>query len=407
MRRPSPTTTFANRSVALTLLDRLKKGHERINADAREAISWLDEITEQTNRVSLEGVDEAFTTWEEVEQFLLPETLLSIEDAESEDDDVEYHEDLDSSFAQLDVSDGTSLSSSHSLDEPPKTPSSTSAFSAGSPNVSTVESYRNNNVAPSIESPDRTARNSAEIQRAQKSPRGAVPEDLQPLFNHILWRIHKETNPDAALENFILLTNDPKKQLIAQKFGVRAKRLEQLRDAIVREDREVRNHLTVLKMENDQPKPRAFAGKTSTEQLASERPKSSHSKNEVDSEEEDIVLLKRAPRGPQAQTTNSQRVWDPNEFGRVNNHHGPHHGGRGGRGGFGGPRGRGGFPRGRGGFAPRGGAYVPPNQPFRPPPAPRTETVDPSQPIDPDSFARPSPRANTMRGTRRRLWEPN
>ena len=254
-----------------------------------------------------------------------------------------------------------------------------------------------------VESSNRTARNSTELPRIHKSklPKSVVPAHLQPLFNHIMWRINKESNPNAALASFILLTNDQTKQAIASKFGIRAKRLEQLRDAVSREEREHRNRLTVYKLESEGPKPRSLAEKP-IEQKPAPRPKSSHSshsKAENDSDDEDEVLLKRAPRGPQAQIANAQRVWDPNEFGRTNQIHGS----RGGRGGHGSPRGRG-IPRGgRGAFAPRG-AYAPPGPPFRAPPAPRH---DPNQPIDPDSFTRPVPRTTPMRGARRKLWEPN
>ena len=409
--------------IALGQLHRLKSGSERLNADALETVKWLDDITsmpavETSGRVQLEGVDEAYATWAEVEHFLLPETLLSEDTTESEDDD--YHEDLESSFNALDVSDGTSMSSTHSLEDAPKTPesphsgisvgstSATSAHITGSSLYATKANLENarpcNPKANGFvaESPNRTARNSAEIARSEKpkSPKSLVPTYLQPLFNHVLWRIHKEANPDAALESFILLTNDPMKQSIAGKFGIRAKRLEQLRDAVAREDREYRNRLTVYKMEADEQKPRVI-GEKLADQKVPIRPKSSrsnHSRIEFDSDDEDEVLLKRAPRGPQAQAVNSQRVFDPNDFGRANPPHGP----RGGRGGYT-PRGRGSPRGGRGAFAPRG-AYAPPGPSFRAPPAPRH---DPNQPIDPDSFTRPVPRASPQRGARRKLWEPN
>jgi len=340
-------------------------------------------------RVQLEGGDEAYNTWEEVEQFMLPETLLSMEDSDS--DDYDYQEDLESSFNALDISDGTSMSSTHSMEQSPK---STHASPAATKTEDSQAQHKST-LALAIESPNRTARNSTEFMRADKSPKGSIPPSLRPLFNHILWRIHKESNPDAALENFILLTNDPTKQTIAQKFGIRAKRLEQLRDAVLREDREFKNHLAMHKKECE------ARATTHLEPKSVERPKSSHSalsKPVIDSDEEDEVLLKRAPRGP-ANTTNSQRVFDPNDFGRTTHHHSP----RGGRGSFV-SRGRGGPHRGgRGGFTPRG-AYVPPGPSFRSASAPRH---DPNQPIDPDSFTRPSLRGSVVRGTRRQLWEPN
>lgn len=382
--------------LALTQLHRLKNGADRVSADAREAVKWLDEITsgEVADRVNIEGVDETYTTWAEVEKFLLPETLLSMEESESDEDD--YHEDLESSFNALDVSDGTSMSSTHSMDEPPRSPDSAKAFHSKDIEAAQDLEHEDAPAAAALESPDRTARNSSELPRAETSPKGAVPVYLQPLFSHILWRINKEENPDAALESFILLTNDPIKQAIAQKFGVRAKRLEQLRDAVAREDREYKNHLTLQQLEIQ-------TTGTPIAPKAAERPKSSYTPEPkaVDSDDEDVVLFQRAPRGPAA-TTNNQRVFDPNDFGRANQHPSP----RGGRGGHIPARARGGPPpfRGRGNFAPRG-AYVPPGPTFRAPPAPRH---DPSQPLDPDSFARPSLRVGPVRGGRgRKLWEPN
>jgi hypothetical protein len=395
--------------AALTQLNRLSKGTDRISTDARDAIVWLDTVTEDPaieGRVQLEGVDEAYETWAEVEQFLLPETLLSIEDVPSDDDESDFADDLEDSFANLDVSDGTSMSSSHSLDDRPKTPPSESGVTFPTGKHESDNVVRRDTL---VQSPDRTARNSGEIRRTVKSAksRSAVPADLKPFFNHILWRIHKETNPDAALESFILLTNDPVKQAIAQKFGIRAKRLEQLRDAVAREDREYRNHQMLNKIESGELKPSVARDDASSETKAADRPTSSHTENEPDSSDEDVVVMKRAPRGPQAETVSTQRLFDPNDFGRTNNNRGGR-GGRG-RGGFvGPPRGRGApAPRGRGGFVPRG-AYTPPvAQPFRPPPAPRAPPADANGLLNPDSYERPAPRVNTLRGGRRRLWEPN
>ncbi|KAF2709491.1 hypothetical protein K504DRAFT_467459 [Pleomassaria siparia CBS 279.74] len=401
---------------------------------------------ETSGRVQLEGSDEAYATWAEVEDFLLPETLLSMDDTESDEED--YQEDLESSFNALDISDGTSISSTHSVGYAPKTPESPDSVctddtglysqkdavlriespdqtahnsesherptSVESPKLGNGSAYslkahletaRPLNPKASIHvmrSPNPPARNSTEVRHTEKAKpaKSAVPTYLQPLFNHILWRIHKETNPDAALESFILLTNDPTKQNIAPKFGIRAKRLEQLRDAVAREEREFRNRMTVYKLESGESKPRVVADK-SNENKTPSCPKSSHSshsKEDIDSEDEDDSLLKRAPRGPQAQMK-GQRVLDPNDFGRANQGNGS----RGGRGGFKPPRGRGSPRGGRGGFAARG-AYAPSGPPFRVPPAPRH---DPNQPIDPNSFTRPIPRASPMRGARRKLWEPN
>ncbi|CAI6337779.1 unnamed protein product [Periconia digitata] len=395
--------------VPLHTLDQLRhlqNGDERINLDSRDALKWLDDITSMPtidDRVQLEGVDEAYDTWEEVEQFLLPETLLSMEESDSEDDD-DYVEDMESSFNALDVSDETSVSSTHSLEHPSK-----------SPRVESVHPTHQNRpingnqtkIAAVAKSPiSHSASSTIERSRGPKSPKKSIPPHLRPFFNHIMWRINKESNPGAALESFILLTNDPSKQMIAQKFGIRAKRLEQLRDAVAREDREYKNHLAVDKIESE-----ARRNNLNVEPKGPERPKSSHSNvsksvSAVDSDDDDDeVILKRAPRGP-AQQNNNQRVFDPNDFGRTNQQASP----RGNRGAYPPSRGRG-SPRGgpsprggRGAFSPRG-AYVPPGPSFRP--TPTNARHDPNRPIDPDSFARPPARGSAVRGARRSLWEPN
>jgi hypothetical protein len=384
---PPPLT----RLPALTALHRLKTGNERVNADAREAVKWLDDITSTStadvaDRVQLEGVDEAYATWDHVAKFLLPETLLSMDDSESDDDD-DYHEDLESSFNALEMSDETSVSSTHSLDHAPRTPES--------PRSSSSRATKRTQAIV-IESP-----NGANRARATKLPKSAVPPYLQPLFNHVLWRINNESNPDAALVSFILLTNDPTKQAIAQKFGIRAKRLEQLRDTVAREDREYKNHLTLYKIELESTTAKENPPPPTKAQDPPKAAQPEQDDVEVNSDDEDVVLFQRAPRGP-AQPASNQRVWDPNDFARTTPQASP----RGGRGGQAASRGRGGSAaRGRGTFTPRGGAYVAPAPAFRAPPVPRH---DPNQPIDPNSFARPGPRASPVRGGgRRKLWEPN
>lgn len=411
-------------------LDRLKNGMDRVNADAKEAIKWLDDITSiQDNpaygRVQLEGTDEHFTTWAEVEQFMQPETLLSLEESsESSESDEDYADDLDSYSNILDASDEASPLNS------PRARIESLAYT---------------------QSPNGAVRNSFDSRRADPFPKNKVPAYLRPLFNHILWRIHQEANPDAALDNFILLTNDPIKQHIAQRFGIRAKRLEQLRDAVGREDREYKNRMTVYKMENDIPRTsseKSRSGQGSPEPVTS---CNGEAQDDVDdiaddfaahamlsttngnkeelSDDEDVVVFSPVQRAPSAAANTP--VWDPNEFGRTNQARGrgsplgprgrggrggiPDRGARGGRGGIAERGGRGGFAErgargghserggrgGRGGFLPRGN-YVAPRGHRAPAPA----RIDPNQPIDPDSFARPAV-GGTVIGGRRKLWEPN
>jgi hypothetical protein len=381
---PATDGIWANLSVALEQLNHLPKGADRFSADAREALKWLDDITsmpnvQTTGRVQLEGADEMYPTWAEVEKYLLPETLLSMEESESDEDSLP--EDLEHSLTIADQSDEASMSSNHSAEDRPKTPSSPrSAYSSMSPGPLNITPYKGADSVISVDSPNRTARNSTELPRSSKQPKGVVPPRLQQLFNHVIWRINQESNVENAFQSFILLTNDPIKQAIGQRFGVRAKRLEQLRDAVGREDRDYRARLILHKKEME-----GLATGPETATVTNGMPQKPNDwveAKEPNSDDEDVVLFKQAPRGP---ATTGQRVMDPNDFGRAPTQTYTR-GGRGGRGMHRGGR----------------GTYVAPV-------APRTTVVprtDPNQPIDPDSYVRPPPRVAAVRGGRRKLWEP-
>lgn len=374
-------------------MNRLSRGKDRSATDAREALRWLDDITslpQSAGLVQLQGPDQVFETWEQVERFLLPQTLLSMDDADHESDIIS---------AELDAlhvggeSDEASMSSSLSIDKEPTTPSSPrSAFSENSPTLLNASPYAS--MGPG-EPADRTARNSADMKLPEGRANGAIPPILRPLFNHVVWLINQEENTDAAFASYILLTNDEYKQTMAQRFGVRAKRLEQLRDTIAREDRDLKNRLQLFKKENNDlgiRTPAATPKKTATAEILP---------TESASDDEDVVLLKPGTRGATV-TPNGQRILDPNEFSR-----GPaaQQSPRGGRGGRGSSRGAA-----RGSSRPstaNGTQTAPPAVQPVPKGTPRGPRVaqDLTKPIDPDSFSRPSAQ-RSMRGGRRKLWEP-
>lgn len=366
--------------AALDRLRRLSQADERSSTYAEEALTWLDTITslpdDAPNRhavdlVHLQGGFEIFEKWEEVEQFLLPQTLLSMES--------DTYEDVDSateSLADLRVDalpDNTSEGSQESIEA--RTASPVSASSATSPGILNESPHKDfkslqpiGTGRPSHKKSDSNV-SSMSGEGSGKKQRRSIPIALRPFFNYILWRIHQEENASAALETFILVTNDPLKQQIAHRFGIRVKKLEQLREIIAREERDVKNRDQMLRKES------AIAF---VEPIVMKEP-------EV--EDEDEVVLKRAPpKGPQAMTGRS--VWDPNAFGRALQS--PLRGN-----GRGVPFRARGSPN-RGNFTPRSMAT----------PSPRPAPIDLSSPIDPDAFSRPPPANRVARGGRRRLWEP-
>jgi hypothetical protein len=205
---------------------------------------------------------------------------------------------------------------------------------------------------------------------------------LQPLFNYILWRIHQELDPVAALESFIFLCNDPRKVHFAKGFDIKTKRLEQLREAVGREDRDFKNRMALLSREGN-PVP-------STPRPGSATDRKEY--NDTDENDDDEVVFE-PPRAPAAMR--EQTAIDPHAFERsplpasLRVRHAvpfvPRGSTRGGRGGIrASPRGRG---IGRGGS----GHEIQQKENL---------IRDSNGQIDPASFARPDTRNN------RKLWVP-
>ena len=390
---------FSDTTLALDRLGNLAKRHDRISAEAREALRWLDEITSVNDNVHLQGGFEVYETWTEVEKYMLPDTVLT------RADELEDTDNLTGTLADLHVDDSSDRASvsSHDSVERSKTPSSPlSSYSSTSPGVRNASPY----VPAKVLAPIGTGRPmhkksesnaSSSTQGTTKPEERRIPFAVRPFFNHIVWRINQEQN-ESAMESWIVLTNDPLKQSIAQRFGIRAKRLEQLRDIIAREDRDIRNRQILQKKEIEAVKelqPNSLFGATPLPPQI-----------KIPKEDEDEVVLKRTrspPKGPRAATIQSAngfrgQVWDPNAFGPAGHV----------------PNGRNTFPRGnrtmqRG----RGGRPFPAFPHKAPTPMPRQQQqqnavpFDPSKPIDPDSYNRPPPSRSVARGGRRTLWEPS
>jgi hypothetical protein len=356
----------------------------------RDTLDWLDDATSKhADIVTLQGPEETYEKWSEVERFAVPRSLFS----ESDHIDVE---DDNNSMSQLEEQTSHKLVLSESNRK--GSMSSQASGSAHSVAASSMQSVRSSlsAISPPTSPLKSTATepSSGGKHDSLLSSSGNVHVRLQPLFNYILWRIHQELNPAAALETFIFLCNDPSKTNAAKGFDIRSKRLEQLRDVVGREDREYRNRLSLLNKEGQQQAATAPAVKTTKE------PKS-------------------PPTAPAAMLGHQNAVMDPDAFSRSvqpvakpgpvapssprNNYVQPGRSAT--RGNFrGSPRGRGALPKGtaagRGGFGSpntrRGG----------------TSAAQMDGQIDPNSFERPRG-GNVARGgsgagtgAGRKLWVP-
>ncbi|EME87915.1 uncharacterized protein MYCFIDRAFT_98585, partial [Pseudocercospora fijiensis CIRAD86] len=400
---------------ALEELSRQKNGKHKHSEDVRETLQWLDEATTNfPDVVTLQGADETYERWAEVERFVVPRTLFSENNHEHELDLVESNASYEDPAGPADKCEQPvkeSVSSVASDLTPSLSPSSLRSMHSSASPVSPPTSPQKASMSPVNEM--------ASLSLAGTRPTSSsasVPQPLQPLFNYILWRVHQEVDPVAALESFIFLCNDPRKVSFAKGFDIKTKRLEQLREAIGREDRDYKNRLALQNKEGQNLEAQ------SCEAPAQGKP------TDVALDEEKEPLFK-PPKAPAAMLQKHQsKVLDPNDFSRggqaqqtnktaqtdlppkspreghvsyrssPRGHHALPFAPRGnfrGRGNYrGAQRGRGGGP-----FQGRGG--------FNNGPVASTETATPASQIDPNSFTRPISRGapNSTRGSRK-LWVP-
>ena len=412
-----------NSAKVLDQLSRHKSECNRHGEDVRETLQWLDEATSKNPHVvTLQGADETFEQWTAVEEFAVPRPLFSEKDDEHEHEHEHEHEqDLESTDHLEETVDKFNLTGNNrklSLSSGPSdasrslSPSSLRSMHSSSSLMSPPTSPAKVDASPVIRGPSvATAIN------GRPSSSASVPLRLQPLFNYILWRVHQEIDPVAALESFIFLCNDQDKVKFAKGFDIRTKRLEQLREAIGREDRDYRNRQFVLNRENQN------ANVTTTETPTSPAKKAG------------AKFQKSPPQAPAAFSPKPQaNVIDPNVFDRGTSQpntpfekapggpkspreknaqmsRGPPRGS---------PRGSQALP-----FAPRGNARGNTRGNSRGNMRGRGgqgtlgdrrgsvsmegafDIISPSDQIDPDSFSRPEPRGG-FRGGRgnRKLWVP-
>ncbi|KXT12736.1 hypothetical protein AC579_8913 [Pseudocercospora musae] len=400
---------------ALEELSRQKNGKNKHSEDVRETLQWLDEATTNSpDVVTLQGADETYERWAEVERFAVPRTLFSENNHEHELDLVESNASYEDHTGTTDKSERPVKESASSVASDltrSLSPSSLRSMHSSASPVSPPTSPQKASLSP--------VQQMASLSLAGTRPTSSstsVPQPLQPLFNYILWRVHQEVDPVAALESFIFLCNDPRKVSFAKGFDIKTKRLEQLREAIGREDRDYKNRI-------------ALQNKEGQNLEAQSQSPAQGKATDVELEEAGGEALFKPPKAPAAMLQEHQaNVIDPNDFSRGDqpqqtkktvqtdlpptsprashvNHRGSPRGREAlpfaPRGSF---RGRGNFrgaPRARGGgpFQGRGG--------FNNGPVASAETATAASQIDPNSFTRPVSRGalNSARGYRK-LWVP-
>ncbi|KAF2173344.1 hypothetical protein M409DRAFT_17283 [Zasmidium cellare ATCC 36951] len=282
---------------ALEELSLQKGGKNRHAEDVRETLQWLDEATtKHPNVVTLQGADETYERWAEVERFAVPRTLFSENDhdLEPELESNPAHDDNPTKRTSIDANLKTPTSSVATDMSRSASPSSLKSMQSSTSPLSPPTS-----PAKAVISPVQNMRSLVAPSSHPQSSSASVPNPLQPLFNYILWRIHQETDPVAALESFIFLCNDPRKVNYAKGFDIKTKRLEQLREAVGREDRDFKNRQAMLARENQN------VNTTAAEDV------------EKESDGDEIPTKSSPPKAPAAMLNKQQsNVIDPDAFSR-------------------------------------------------------------------------------------------
>lgn len=200
--------------LALEKLNKMRSSPPPTNLQARKALEWLDEITTSTHgyeagKVGLQGPDDQYETWKEVERYLLPDTPLSSGDLDGVADDTR---------GRLNLKDGGRRGATALRDASASPTESLSPESSPEGSQATLAAQHGNGYS----------RNPANLSSNPVGATAGIPSSVRPLLNFVVWRTLHEDPTIAGSGKYVLLTNDRTTQKQAQKFGVRAKLLSQV-----------------------------------------------------------------------------------------------------------------------------------------------------------------------------------
>lgn len=293
-------------TLALERLHLLKKDASQIGINAREAVKFLDRVTSgkdglNDDAIALQGPDEQYMTWKQVEEHLIQEDAeLDNRATGKEEKDISRSNGalgaLDTVTEKTSANAGGALSqmllSKLNFAKDPDT-ASTSSTPPTSPLSSGPQSSK---TSPEVKS--------AKLAEEQAS---IVPPVFKPLLNSVVWYTYQKSIESKGVE-LVFLTNSAEIASLARSFGLAPKNIYQLRTVIGLESQEVKNR---SKYEKKHPSPPS----TASPKIESE-PKPLF-KYEEDSDEE-IVVFK--PRGRGMRGTASARGSPATSIRAMNGH---------------------------------------------------------------------------------------
>jgi len=271
--------------------------------NARKAVKFLDRITSgkddlPRNPVVLQGPDEQYATWPEVEAHYLNENL-KFAGVQEEMAPVSIGDPKQGKEAETTARAGAGAGgvlSQMLLDKLnfAKEPGATSPNST--PPLSPSSSGRQSSKAsPEVKS--------ATILSQDMAP---VPPSLKPLLNPVVWYVQKKKpQPD---DNVVFLTNSADTMHLARDFGIPTKNIHQLRSAIAREG------IKTQPNEKRRKEPRELPAYSEPKTLFSyedgesdeDEPQEEQQQPPEEEEEEEVVVFKPRARGPARATTSGR-----------------------------------------------------------------------------------------------------
>ncbi|EXJ79095.1 hypothetical protein A1O3_08596 [Capronia epimyces CBS 606.96] len=256
----------------------LKKDSSQIGANARKAVKFLDRYTSSRgdlrhDPIILQGPDEQYTTWAEVEERYINENLKTAGTNEEESTlsamDKEQEKDAELPLKERTGAGGTL--SQMLLDRLNFTKEAAAASPTSTPPLSPASSGpQSSKTSPEVKS--------AVMIAHDQTP---VPPSLKPLLNSVVWYVHEKKLPPN--ESVVFLTNSADTMHLARDFGVPTKNIHQLRSTLGLEDGEV----------SAQETPKREVMKRGSRPEA----KTLFSYEDEDSDEEEVVFKPRG-RGP-------------------------------------------------------------------------------------------------------------
>ncbi|OAL19064.1 hypothetical protein AYO22_10012 [Fonsecaea multimorphosa] len=263
----------------LSRLNVLKKDSSQIGVSARKALKFLDRSTSSRgdlrhDPVILQGPDDQYPTWAEVEAHYTNESMKTAGMNEGEESirimDNKQEKDSDIPFK---VGAGVAGPLSQLLLDKLNFAKEPTTMSPGStPPLSPSSSGpQSSKTSPEVKS--------ATIISHDQTP---VPPSLKSLLNPVVWYVHEKKAP--ANEGLLFLTNSADTMHLARDFGIPTKNIHQLRSELGLGENE-------LPTQENSKKDKA---KEKAKRASNSEPKTLFSYDDVESDEEEVVFK---PRG--------------------------------------------------------------------------------------------------------------